>query len=383
MDIPHDRAVREAARPFSSFSCAVVAHLRVAFGRGATETKISYVGTGEGGIALIIEDNGRSLSLEQLYAITKPSPNPRDAYETLALTPVHHARRLVAGGVSTTGASVQFWDLGSGAGVNPRQDRSAAKLAMRLPAMLTVREAGMVTVVGADGRSTRIGSADCVPEETGDHRVWAPRLRATLDGRRPLLLQYGAVRVPIATVISRIGAGCQYRYAERRALEALASPWFAGIIEITRKDGSAEFPIPLDDFPDESYAGPLVRRLVTSLIATGVDKTMRGEIDAVADRLWRTVARDDRSFVFRGAKYDVHVGEGPEDDEVIWRCRVDRIGEKRIGFDPLSPVFQIDSRSEAIVERMVWTIANFLSGGGDAASSYVCLRSALAESRQS
>ena len=415
----YERALRTAAEKFKSFPDAVNAHLRNAFDRGATDVKISYLAPGQDGKVdvVMIQDNGRPLTEEQFVAITNPSAVPRDSYETLALTAVHHALMLSVQNNRVTrtvrfeeydeskperykrmfprvesrpeGMSpsedvfVQFWFINAGSGVDPRQDRGAARLIKRLPAMLGTREAFKVTVVDENGASTRLGSDDSASKENGDHVVWVPTLKAAFDHGRPLLLQYGGVRVPIATILEKASAFVQRPWEMRRKIETLNSPWFTGVIEITRKDGATEFPDPLDDFPDEAYAGGLVHQLIVLLLATGVAETMYDEIVAAANALWRTVARNDGSFTYNESWYDLRVNVDHEHGEVVWGGAEYRNEQNRLGFDPLCPILQADGRSDLIADRLIWLVAHHLAHGGDARQAYLRLSRALRESRAS
>ncbi|MEI6511257.1 MAG: hypothetical protein WCO25_04410 [Candidatus Uhrbacteria bacterium] len=417
----YEKKLREAAEKFKSFPDAINAHLRNAFDRGATDVTITFLEESHEPKAinpflLIIEDNGRPLTNEQFVTITNPSPRPDGPYETLAITAVHHARmfsvrnesvertvgfdeydesqparqkmmfprvRVDSGFPPAEGVRISFWFLCTGTGVDPRQESTAARLIKRLPAMLSPREAGMVSVVDEKGTVTRLCVEDAATVDHGDYLVWTPILKAAFDHDKPLVLKYGGVRVPMATVVEIAGKNW---HGGTNPFVGLRSPWLDGTVEITRKDGANEFTDALCNFPPEAYHNGLVTLLLDALVATRLAREANENIIQAADKLWKD---NDVEFVFHARKHRAY-----------WSSNADFRGQpaRIVGFtltsfgtcysitlDALHPLFQLNNRSDAIRERVLWAIAEELHADhkltGPVSGSYLALRDAIDKAR--
>ncbi len=412
-----EKALREAASKFKSFTDAVNAHLRNAFDRGATDVRISYNDAGEGSTFLMIEDNGRPLTRDQFVAVTNPSPEPGNAHETLALTGVHHARMLTVdnagamrtvnfaeydeskperykqlyprvverdGSLSKANVAIQLWYLGAGDGVDPRQDRTAARLIKRLPAMLTPREAGMVTVVDEKGTATRLSVMARMTGD-GEYVVWIPEPKASFDHGQPLALKYGGVRMSVDRLGRAILRMQRGKTSGLYVSPFVRSPWLTGTIEIARVDGATEFPDPRNDFPDAQYENGFVEML-SELLLTGLNREgTRQAILRAADGIWTTVGSGNGTFRFDRFQYAVACrAEIFRSDEPVQL--VDAVNTRRsIEISVIHPLFQADDGSKAVGERMLWAVAEFLHRMHDrktlVSNSYLDLREAIDKAR--
>lgn len=414
-----EKKLREAAGKFKSFPDAVSAHLRNAFDRGATDVKISYNDADEGSVFLMIEDNGRPLTRDQFVAITNPSPEPRDAYELLALTGAHHARMLTVdnagamrtvnfseydeskperykqlyprvvqreGSLSKSNVAVQLWYLSAGDGVDPRQDRTAARLVKRLPAMLSVGEAGMVCVVDEKGTSTRLTMRSRVSKR-GDYVIWVPGISASFDRRQePMVLKYGGVRVPLAGMFTRIRPPVVIEHAHVTIPRYLHSPWISGTIEVTRKDGATEFPDPLDDFPEASYESGFVHLLGDVLVESNAVDSVRDAILSAGQSILDSIVPSRRPITFQDRTFVLLSSIGCGRTLMTWKpAAYNDSARDEIWINVVHPLFQLDNRSEAIRERIIWTIAEELHGhhklAGPVSGSYLALRAAIDKAR--
>lgn len=412
-----EKALREAAGKFKSFLDAVNAHLRNAFDRGATDVRISYNVVREGPLCLMIEDNGRALTRDQFVDITNPSPDPRNPYEILALTGTHHAGMLTVNNAGTTrtvnfteydeswkgvcprvverdgslskaNVAIQFQFLNTGAGVDVRQDRTAARLIKRLPAMLTPREAGMVTVVDERGTSARLVVESRI-KKRGDYVVWVSKIKIAFDQQpAPVVLKYGGVRVPLITIWNTLEPkGTEHPRVTIPVY--LGFSWVSGTVEITRKDGATEFPDPLDNFPEAQYANGFVRELMDTLVETNVVGDIFDGIFAAGRSILNTIVPRDRPITFHDETFVLRQGTGGAFEQVRFAPETSGINHPQtaIRVNIFQSLFQLDNRSEATRERILWAVADALHERhkltGSVSDSYLDLREAIAKANAS
>ena len=271
----------------------------------------------------------------------------------------HHAlhRRV-------SGSLYEFLDIGAGAGVNPRQDRSAKRLIRTLPWLLSPLEAAHTTVIdelgvdhvlsmGLPGTTTMSGFKIDWPE------------KFVVSERGGLVLKFGCVRVPMSTFL----AGLQMTPQEHVTLNILTHPWLHGVVELRPDLGLVNIPPipnkPADDFDDAFYlqghAATLGRALLEIFPAVVVLKMNKVVQDSMSH------FTQDECFVLNPSRYQIVLASSEQitsgKGQVLWKAPGSQRWVTRLHLDVTHPVFcTINLDREEIMQIIWWQLAMWIAG---------------------
>lgn len=274
-----DKAVRAVAEPFKSFPVAVATVVREMFDRGANGVLLSFERDQDGLLTLkIVADRAVFPWVEMGTSIGETDP---DRFVVLMAVGLHH-------GVSATinADSYELHGLGTGEGVNTRQNRTAERLVRALPELLSPYEAYHTVVADEKGaRRALLNGPPAASIADGFEINWPEKMVGLGGG---LVLKFGAVRVP-ARELLRVAAS----NTPDRRLDILIHPWLQGVMEVSVLDSRLDIPIPTkpaEDFDEAFYADGHAAALVDALyyahvatvVLTVIGRVIRTAVQAFA-----------------------------------------------------------------------------------------------------
>lgn len=362
---------RQRTDAMKSFPDAVAALVLDALRRGATRVTVQ-VGNNR---ALCITDDGAAMGLQELKELARVVCDTRPAHPALAF--VHHAeslhmksvdsdlqlaftRRPDGGDMMTTDTGkigfhsigstvthlVEWKNLGTGDGVNAQQDRTAARLVKRLPALLTPSQAAKVTVMDEEGRHHDLKVDETTKETVGGYEFVCPvtltdisrmeqggELRIAYDGQTKPMREFVAVLPPHF----------------RLALRPLASPWLRGVVEVTEPAGRR------DELREQELGKALGDSRICDRATEQIQAVMR---DIAFGALGRS-----GEFLFNGRRW-----QGSVEPQMLRTRDAAWIDPEfdspdlvtPIVVDPLHALYQRDSDPIAVQERTLFAIAECL-----------------------
>lgn len=375
--------LRDAAEPYKSFPKAVVALIRAAFDRGATEVKVGLYEQRSGSPCLVVADNGIQLTEAQQLELTSLEQAAQCGFpDNIGIGVVHHALELAVhvddrimyaqleeGRVvsrdfhSNPHAHVEicFLGLGNGEGVNPRQDRSARRLVRELPRLLSPSEA-QGTTVGENGETFSL-----VPKG-GSKRIHKDGYAIDMPGEMVgygsmggLTLKYGPVRVTIAKFLSKV----HLTNDEHEQLSILTSPWARGVIELTphKSEEAVLVPVPThaaDDFESAYYTfeGGGASSLARTLLAAAVPDALIHQMGKLLMDSVDVFATKSRPLTLGGKPYQIGYaipsvikqGQGL----VLWKDPTSSEEETRLLVDVTHPVFRTIAPLDEVIMQVLW-----------------------------
>lgn len=270
-----DKAIRIAAEPYKSFPKAVAAVVRAMFDLGAQSVLISFErGLNTRPYLCIVADRDvfSWSDLDALNGRTTSGP-----LFVLAAIRIHHGVSI-----SVSRSFYELYGLGQGKGVNPHQKRTAGRLLHSLPALLSPFEAYHTTLVDEDGQEHALlkgppaaSRADGFEVDLPESFIWC--------GQDGLIVKFGAVRVPMQTLLSR----AQLDLLQLDRLNILTHPWLQGILEVRIKNESLGIPVPTvsaQGFDSEDFGDwDMATELATVLLHAGVVDVAIARIGKVID----------------------------------------------------------------------------------------------------
>ncbi len=387
--VENARVLRQATEQWKSFPSAVAAMITDAAARGATRVDVVYerdgtktnLHVGDDGSAIADAAHlrnptyvGHSIPLMPGYASAHHAAGCSiTSGNYVTVTEMHNADGLDTGCSNSrklaTGADILWRDLGNGPGVNPQQDRSAARLAKSLGALLTPSMAAMVAIIDENGHSQILVVGKMMRELVSGYTFVYPtrmtdvslmeqdgELRIAVDGRITSMREFIS-RLPPRFVL---------------ALKPLTSPWLRGTIEVTRNETASDF-----------HALDLPTALADSCLC---DRATR-QVEGTSGGIWFRFVKTTDAFAFGDRNW--RVGFACNSALCIGKTAVWIDDDLRANWvtaltvDPFHAVFQVDSNPRAIAERMLWTLATFLQKhlgqAPDPLAAYLELRASIAK----
>lgn len=381
--------LRAAAEPYKSFPKAVAAVVRAAFDRGATKVKVRFQSNDtDAEINLWVEDNSPrwtknewSEIVDLVDAATRPFPT------NIGLTYVHHANilsvdsgarkeyvQLNDGSVNIVPINIGSYSgpnmigficLGTGEGVNARQDRSARRLVRELPRLLSPREAVATTVVDETGKTFTLVK-ELHEISVNGYTVSSPE-RMMSYGTDGLVLKYGAVRVPIGVFLSKVHLDNE----QHEQIRILAHPWANGVIEITPVGDKVTVPVPTEAANDfevayYSFRGGGATSLAKALLAANIPGLVIQQMNKLVTSAMRDFNSSDHEFLLGEHRFtitcakpsEIYYGAG----RLLFRDPLPSAGGvTNLLLDVTNPVFRtVDSIYNEIMMVIWWQLAMWI-----------------------
>lgn len=354
-----DRAVRIAAERFKSFPRAVAAVVREMYDRGADGVLLSFERDLDGELTLkIMADRDVFPWVEVKTSIGETDP---DRFVALMAVGFHH-------GVSATitADSYKLHGLGTGHGVNPRQNRTPERLVRTLPALLSPHEAYRTVVVDEHGKEHELFKALPQSAKANGFEVDIPEKFIWVGDNR-LVVKFGAVRVPIATLLSR----AKLDQPQLARLSILTHPWLRGVMEVRVRDETLGVPVPTksaEDFDHEDFGDwDMATTLANALLYTNVPYVVASRIGKVIDSaLSEFDAHQELSL--EGHTYLVHCADPSRMDDasdtrpVIYENEDAPEGVTELLVDATHPVFRtVHPMDEEVMQVVWWQLAHWIA----------------------